>query len=549
MILRDFIDIIKKTGKITGDKPTVATELFSKSGLDGFSVHAMKKWLYDNNIDPLRTFNSAYVSEVGFIKYLKEQTLDKWQDMQQAFGEKEPKFVNHATENADEFYKNLFNLFMEILKLEPVSLCHILPDEPLFIGRVTELDRIKKIYEGENYAVLTGIGGIGKSQTALAYAHNLNKSEEWIIQHIICDNSDTLRTAIKKLEFVNLKEHKGKPGNDILNLKITALKNSSKPILIILDNLSREISSEDLSLFKKCGGHVRFLITSRNTLISDGPRVAIIKNLEIDELREIYKTHRFDDNLYSSSYIDEYINEYTDIIDKLINWAGKNTLGVILLARLLKCNSMEEKDLYNRLKSRLNLPAEKINISKDGKDINGSIEEITKQIFDISQFSDTKKDVMRAMTIVPIMGVERQLFEELTGSLSHEIDNLTKRNWIINEKGKLRLHPIIFETMLGLFVPEEDQTKYLTLGERISTQLENSIKGSSRWHTLWKINFCYHLNVIYHPKWHSSKLEVRNEIIYNIYNSELKKALLALSAPVRKYIDSDYQIDIDQTTE
>lgn len=49
------------------------------------------------------------------------------------------------------------------------ELRHILPEKPLLFGRETEMGEITDAFNKGNYAIITGIGGIGKSQVALAY--------------------------------------------------------------------------------------------------------------------------------------------------------------------------------------------------------------------------------------------------------------------------------------------------------------------------------------------------------------------------------------------
>ena len=260
------------------------------------------------------------INENNFIQYFNTNTKTTWSNIQQAFSNQENYgIINCETKDPVIFYLSLLELFYELIRLVPVSLVHILPEIPLLIGRKNELNQITKIFEETNYLVLTGVGGIGKSHIASAYAHLLNKSNGWIVQHIICEESDTLQKAINRLEFDGLKMPKKDDDTLIFNCKIKALKNSLKPKLIILDNLNQSSISgidEILKTLTDCGQHVRFLITSRNTLRVDKKHIVHILPLENESLLELYEYYRFED----SSEHTNYINEHKDVITKYLHY-------------------------------------------------------------------------------------------------------------------------------------------------------------------------------------------------------------------------------------
>lgn len=356
-------------------------------------------------------------------------------------------FINRNTKNPIIFYRSLLVLFYDVLRLVPVSLRHILPNTPPVFGRENELKRIATIFTTSNYAIITGIGGIGKSYTALAYAHSLSEESGWIIQHIISETSDNLRTSISKLQFDNFFSTNTitTPENEEENFDniIANLKKCINPTLIILDNFDHSLTPDerkDFEKLKKCDS-IHFLITSRNTLKQDKQHVIHTLPLDDDSLLMLYKYYRFKDFTEHKNYLDYQ----KDILNKLFNFVEKHTLMISLLAKLSERCSLSEASIYELLNDNLSLPSEEINITKDTIPIENSINGILKKIFDISQLTTDEKSIMRYMSLMPLAGVDIDLFEKLTSHPRNKIHALVNSGWIIKneETFAIRLHPLV----------------------------------------------------------------------------------------------------------
>lgn len=303
MTLNLFFKIIKREGKISGSQNEIAYELFKESGIF-VSDYTIDSWLKPNGKSK-RTPNRSVetINEIGFIEYFRIRTNSTWPNLQHAFSEETPHDpIDCDTKDENIFYRSLLMLFYRLLKVVPISLHHTLPEKPHLIGREQELEQLKEIFKRSNYAVITGIGGIGKSHLALAYAHILNETREWTIQHIICENNDSLQDVICRLQFDGLKDPKSKKFND----RIEILENIQRPMLIILDNLNWPfMSDEDIQGFNKlsnCGFHVRFLITSRHKLEVDKRNLIQVLPPDNDTLLALYQHYRFRETLINSMF-------------------------------------------------------------------------------------------------------------------------------------------------------------------------------------------------------------------------------------------------------
>ena len=327
-------------------------------------------------------------------------------------------------------------------KDKPTSLCHIPTNKTKLFGRGTELEKIADIYDESNYAVLTGIGGIGKSYIATTYAHRLNKTGEHTIQHIICEDDDNLRKAMCRLQFDNLVA-------DDFECRLKALKEWKQPTLIIFDNLNKSFNADDHNDFKKlreCGQHIKFLITSRVNLLSYGDKEHTIKVDPLDSitLLRLYTYHRFSD----SDNHTEYIERNKKVLREIFKNVHNHTLMIELLAKLAQRSGMKEPEINQKLKDGLDISPKTVSIIKDDNVVIDKVNKIIRTIFSISHLDETQKDILAHLSLVPLSGHYLASLEMLLRLDSdREILLLRDNGWIMmdEETKKISMHPLIRE--------------------------------------------------------------------------------------------------------
>ena len=535
MTLKEFIKTVKTAGDISGSLDDITQELFWNLGLH-FSDNTIHAALHKKDKTP--RYVQGSISESGFFRYFEERTLTTWPQMQQAFGELDDHdFIDRDTKDRNIFYASLLALFYDILRLVPVSLCDILPQAPVVFGREIEMTQLGNIFKENNYAVLTGIGGIGKSSVALTYAHSLKESDHWTIQHVICENTDTVQTAVNKLQFRGLSdtpEHMKDAPKKNFTSRITCLTNSRQSALIILDNLNRVFTSEDRDCFQKlseCGNHIRILITSRNMLSIEKRYSIDLPPLDNTSLLALYAYHRFEDTVGHENYIDQH----KEILNKMFSLVERHTLMVELLAKLPDRIFLNEYEIYNRLTSGLSIPFGGINVNKDGNTVTVPVKGLIEMLFDISGLTDCEKSVMRYMSIMPVTGIAVGLFEKLTGHFRNEILSLKKANWIMLDEERLtiRLHPLICETVLS---SDDTDTKpsaenCAEIIDRVKTERDTCEKGCPMWHIYNKILACVAVNIYFHT------IESYGALDFLI--DECSSSIIFLNQAMRKYINTD----------
>lgn len=114
MKLKDFIKVIKEKGNITDSQEVIAFDLFSYAGICA-TESTVKSWVKGKRKP---NHEKGLVNKAGFIKYFKERTRSTWKDMQGELGRlDEYGIIDCDTENEDEFYQSLLNLFYELLRI------------------------------------------------------------------------------------------------------------------------------------------------------------------------------------------------------------------------------------------------------------------------------------------------------------------------------------------------------------------------------------------------------------------------------------------------
>jgi len=157
-------------------------------------------------------------------------------------------------------------LYRAALQVPPIK-DNLPPENPFFTGRETELEQLRKQLQETGTAAITqpvsisGLGGIGKTQLALAYANRFYSSAYRVALWVNAANKETLQTNFAELaEVLNLPER----NEQILDRRIRAVMDWLKTHtnwLFIMDN------ADDLELarsFFPGGRHGHILLTTRS---------------------------------------------------------------------------------------------------------------------------------------------------------------------------------------------------------------------------------------------------------------------------------------------
>lgn len=483
--LNEFIEIIKISGKINSSKENIVIDLFDYIGATT-SIDSARviKW-FQNERNPKVNMEKHFkngINNFGFSKYLEENANFSWKKLQKAFMHLDYKdLVDTETFYKEIFYWSLLNQFCDFLNMpkpkKPILLSHRLPKNYKTFGRENSLKKITEVFKNRNYVILTGMSGIGKSHVAWAYAHSLNEYDGCRVQHIICEDSDSLRQMVCRLQFDDLEDDKEEDKK--FDLRVKALQTYKQPVLIILDNLNRKLTikdkhdlqklTEDISL-----SHVKWLITTRQQkLVYDEEHIIPICTLCNDSLLDLYWYNRFSQPEKHQDYIDKY----TETVENMFEKIGNHTLMIELLAKLPKKTGLDETKMNTYIQHTLYISNRNVTAIVRNECMEDTVKNIITHLFFNSLYDNTnentmkpvlneaEKEIMKYMTLLSPSGLKLRLFEELidynNGKYSNnEINNLIESRLIImddEEDFTIRLHPLIFETIYEM---EENEPFY-----------------------------------------------------------------------------------------
>ncbi len=146
--------------------------------------------------------------------------------------------------------------------IRPQQAHNLPPFNRNFIGRTAHLLAIAEAYDtGEKVVVISGLGGTGKTQLALAYAHTHRNNYD-IIWLLSADTTLTLDNSLRQLGVTLGVDVAGKDAEQTRNLVMNRLYELQKDVLLIYDNAD-QISPTQLHPYLPSSGHL--LLTSRRS--------------------------------------------------------------------------------------------------------------------------------------------------------------------------------------------------------------------------------------------------------------------------------------------
>ena len=324
----------------------------------------------------------------------------------------------------------------EILKKEYALKGDFVYPDKKFMGRENELKQIHEFLTGRiNKLMITGMGGIGKTELAKQYAHVYGEEYDIIIKldftksirEMIVDDTNLMIDGCSKEEYTGEKE------DQYFLHKLNILKKlSDRKTLIIVDNFD-VMEDPDLDTF--CNGEYTVLFTTRTQELSPSVPEYVLEPFHEEE--ELLKLFRLE-------YKRAMTRVEEEIILKMISHFQKHTLLIRLFGNAMQKNRItpgkiqQEGDNY--------LPWMNVKTAP-----NKTVLDYLKDFVHISSLTEEENDILCNMVLVPNGGMETSEFAEACGIEGFDdIDNLIRGNWIIHEPAEdhIHLHPMIREVFM-----------------------------------------------------------------------------------------------------
>lgn len=334
----------------------------------------------------------------------------------------------------------------------------------LFVGREAEIETIAGLLEDEHVLFLQGMGGIGKSEIAKAYAKAYRDRYDTIVFAGYTTNLLDLVSS-EEIPIENLRRAEGETPEAYFRRKLQVLKElSSARTLLIIDNFDTDF---DEHLDDLISGPYHLLITTRNEH-EDYPSLPVGPIGDFEQVRQIF----------TANYGRKLPEADMDIVDEILRLVNCHTITVELIAKQMKASRRRPAEMLSLLKSTGTNTKLREKIRREGASTGLSSFDYIRQMFQLSGLSEAEKHVLCCMTMLPYTGMDIRLFAEYCGLESYdEINGLLARSWLMldEETDVLMLHPVICDVVKAELNPTPE-----TCADYI-TGLWNDIKNCWWW--------------------------------------------------------------------
>ena len=310
-------------------------------------------------------------------------------------------------------------------------------DDNTFLGRETELADIgRKLDSGEKFVVLSGLGGMGKSELAVRFALTRWGGESYFVLFTKNWRQTVLENIAPRIRGLNRET----PDEDrIYRDAMEELRSCGPEELLIIDNADEEAASltqlkGELSQLK-----LRVLVTTR----SDAEHAISVAQLRDEELFRLFEQHE------SKATPKEQ--------QALIDAVDGHTLTVDLMARALRPHR-RAATAEQLLKNLADTTIRKVDTAYPGGLAQAKIIEHLKVVFRVVELEDGEQELLRYATLLPAGGMDDKLF---TAPLDDEdaedtLDDLIANGWLGWKDGALTIHPVIRKVCQEELMPSDE---------------------------------------------------------------------------------------------
>lgn len=413
---------------------STATKLRQGKITQSFKVDA----LYKNVFKKLPTYNGAAMSEEDFLRDLLIPKLRK-------LGCLTAELERHENDSYQSFCMTLLTVALNSgepvreaspAKLQAPSGCHLVSQDyhlSAFMGRDDVIEAIHRQLQTAHVAVLSGIGGMGKSYAAIRYAEKYHNGYS-NIQRVFFDSD--IRHTISKLMFENLDEEQ-QSEEEIFQNRLKALYRFDQTTLLILDNVDAVPDYENLkALFRS---RIHIIITTR--LHGHGLEEYLI---HIDKLTAADQM-----NLFQYHLGRKVSEKDMHAVEELFAQVGGHTLLIELLAKTIRNSDMTPDEMLTYLQGDGQAPLDQVEISKDDGMLQATMDQYVSKLFNVNALNAEAIQALMFLTLVPLKGIQRVLFKRLSEFRNNSaVLLLTENSWVITDEGdsngpRIRLHPVI----------------------------------------------------------------------------------------------------------
>lgn len=373
----------------------------------------------------------------------------------------------------------------------------------IFVGREQLITTIHEAYSTRNVVFLHGMGGIGKSGIAKAYAKEFSQEYDTVVfarfttslaELIANDSYFNVAGVSRRTHADNTLQTDEEYALD----KLAAIqRDSTIRTLIIIDNF--DVTTDPLlhSITVDCP--YRLLITTRCKPEIGKYHTITVPELDDDALRRLFIAYADPDTTP--------VNPKDPSFPELFDITHRHTLTIELIAKYFCKNGMEEiSEIVDVLKNS-GLAA----LSEDN-DINGYSR--IRELFRLTRLTDAEIAFLRCLSLMPPSGIEQRFFRQWCGSIYGARSSLMSLSLIQMDtvNRRLSLHPVIREIIINELKPTYEQADCKHFIDVCTLQQDDRFSG-----TMWEYDYSTKLTYLSCYKSIAAQINPINETNFPVF--------------------------------
>lgn len=325
-----------------------------------------------------------------------------------------------------------------------------------FVGRESEIVRVRELLEENHVLFLQGMGGIGKSEIAKGYASAYGdvydivlfaNYRDSIIDMIIGDD-----IVVENLKRNTAYGQDAESNEAFFKRKLQVIKDlANKRTLLIVDNF--DVKHDD-QLENLVSGPYHILFTTRYTH-KEYPSLQVGPIQDFNTLRMLFKKH----------YGDDFSAKEMEIVDEIIRLVNCHTITIELIAKQMEASFLSPDEMRKLLKASGTNSGLEEEVEREGKE--KSAFDFIKDLFHLSSLSEDEQHIMGNMCMVPYSGIHvRRLKNYLELKNLNVINQLVSKSWLMLDKDTnfVKIHPIISDVVRDALQPSQQNCQTYIMG-------------------------------------------------------------------------------------
>lgn len=444
----------------------------SKKKLEKLSKKELKDYISTITLN----FDENYDANVLFSYKFTLTLLEKAQEDFQCYN-----FL--STIYTTNFQKSIIDLYGKVNELDTKINGHNLHKQiqiiskdsgrpkSTFVNR-TEIGKlINEIEKNENYIVVLGIGGIGKTELCKKifwdYLNNRISNSVSFLAWI--NYTSDLQTSLLNAfpNFINQSQPTEKCIDDLCKY----LNSLGTSLLMFIDNANKtQVEDNFMSIIKRLS--CRIVITTRVDIFSEK------ETLRLGEM-----TDEECQELFYNNFRNEIPKEKTGYVSDLIALCSKHTLTIELIAKTANNFDGGIDELYLQLiKTNFKIPALNQKVTFDEYEM--TIIEHLKKLFSLVKLNDTCRNVLLRLSLMPYNRYSQSnLLKWKIANNNEQFIILITFGWLSSEyDSKISMHPIVAQVISN--VVKITYKKFIRTIEAMTEELE--INQSTQYYSLFE---------------------------------------------------------------